>query len=285
MNQYDTVLKSLLTNSKNLLIKQITGATNRRWLNVELPKVAQPRVDLLFEVKASRDRGRRIIQLELQSRNDLWLPIRMAEYGLAVYRVHQIFPEQYVLYVGREKLRMPTELAGRNHLWRYSIVDISEFDAEVLMESPFATDNILAILARSSNKLAMVRRILERIAQLETAERAAAFAKLAIVAGLRQLESTVRREAKQMPITDDIMDHQIIGPAIRKGLKRGREEGLEEGRKVGMLELVRRQMTERFGRVPVSADRRLNKMSAAELEEVGARLLHAKRLADLFQQR
>ena len=84
-----------------------------------------------------------------------------------------------------------------------------------------------------------------------------------------------------MPITDDIMDHQIIGPAIRKGLRRGREEG----RKEGMLELVRRQMTERFGRVPVAADRRLNKMSAAELEEVGARLLHAKHLADLFQER
>ena len=88
-----------------------------------------------------------------------------------------------------------------------------------------------------------------------------------------------------MPITDDIMDHQIIGPAIRKGLKRGLEQGLEEGRKEGMLALVRRQMTERFGRVPVSADRRLNKMSAAELVEVGARLLHAKSPADLFQER
>jgi hypothetical protein len=34
-----------------------------------------------------------------------------------------------------------------------------------------------------------------------------------------------------MPILDDIMDHDLLGPAIRQGREAGREEGREEGRR------------------------------------------------------
>jgi hypothetical protein len=49
VHDYDTVLKSLLTDSENSIFQLITGARHGRSLNVELPDVTQTRVDLLFE--------------------------------------------------------------------------------------------------------------------------------------------------------------------------------------------------------------------------------------------
>jgi hypothetical protein len=97
MHEYDTVLKSLLQDSQNSVFQQITGARMGQLLNVELPEVQQTRVDLLFE---TLDEPRRLIAIELQSTNDPWLPLRMAEYSLRVFRIHKQFPEQHVLYVG-----------------------------------------------------------------------------------------------------------------------------------------------------------------------------------------
>ena len=276
MHGYDTVLKSLLTGSENTLFERITGVREGRWINIELPKVTQPRVDLLFETTESVDSARRIIAMELQSTNDPLMPVRMAEYSLSVYRVHEIFPEQYVLYVGSAPMRMPSELAGPNHICRYKIVDIRDLDAETLLNSPFPADNVIAILARYSNKMETIGRILSRIAKLEKSEAERVFSKLAIIAGLRRLEDTVKKEARQLPILDDIMDHQIIGPAIRQGRSEGRIEGT--------LDILREQITDRFGAPSPETEERLAKMSVAELKGLGVRLMHVKSLTELFNQ-
>jgi predicted transposase YdaD len=108
MHEYDTVLKALLQSPQNTILERITGARIDHWLNVEFPEVQQTRVDLLGET-ADRER---VIGLELQSTNDGMLPLRMAEYALRIYRLHQRFPEQFVLYVGNPEMRMPSELRG-----------------------------------------------------------------------------------------------------------------------------------------------------------------------------
>jgi predicted transposase YdaD len=275
VHEYDTVLKALLQSSQNSIFERITGAKVGRWLNVELPEVRQTRVDLLFE---TLEVLRRLINLELQSTNDPWLALRMAEYALRVYRIYEQFPEQYVLYVGNAEMNMPSELRGPNHLCRYTLIDIREFDEETLLNSPFAADNVLAILTRHQNRRETIRRILARIATLESGARDASFSKLLILAGLRKLEDSIRTEVKHMPILDDIMDHGVIGPAIRQGIQQGRQEGRqEEG-----LAILRRQINKRFGPLPALAEQRLTKLSVAEIEDLSLRLLDAKTVVELF---
>jgi hypothetical protein len=87
-------------------LKHLIGAERGHWLNVELPRVTQHRVDLLFEVLRTLE----LILIELQSFNDPRLPVRMAEYALLVAQVYERFPTLYVLYVGSERLSMPSEL-------------------------------------------------------------------------------------------------------------------------------------------------------------------------------
>jgi predicted transposase YdaD len=98
-----------------------------------------------------------------------------------------------------------------------------------------------------------------------------------------------------MPILNDIMDHEVIGPLLRQGMEigridgriEGRVEGRVEGRIEGLIEGERRiillQLSHRFGTVPAWAKNRIERMSAAEVAGVAARLLNASGLEDLLR--
>ena len=96
--------------------------------------------------------ARRLIAMELQSTNDPLLPLRMAEYSLRVYRVYRRFPDQYVLYVGTEKMNMPSAVISPNHTCHHHLIDIRRWDAESLLSSPFPADTVIAILGRYSDR-------------------------------------------------------------------------------------------------------------------------------------
>jgi predicted transposase YdaD len=169
-------------------------------------------------------------------------------------------------------------LKGPTLDYRYKILDIRELEPEELLDSSFATDNVLAILTRLKSRKESIRRILARIAKLERGPREIAFSKLLILAGLRELEDSVRAEAQSMPIMHDIMDHKVIGPAIRQGLKQGRQEGRHEGE----VTILHRLIVKRFGTLPSWAEKQLHEMSTEALEDLSPRVLDAKTLDELF---
>ncbi len=85
-----------------------------------------------------------------------------------------------------------------------------------------------------------------------------------------------------MPILEDIMTHDVLGPTFRKGRKEGLQEGLQKGRREEGLTILRRQIAKRFGVALSKVDKRLLKLSVAELEDISLRLLDAKSLDELF---
>src|SRR5258708_990379 len=130
MQEYDAALKLLLRGSATVTMRALTGTTVEKWLDVELPKVQNTRVDLLGETSDAR-----LVHLELQSGNDTTMPLRMAEYCLGVYRLFGQFPQQIMLYVGEAPLRMAGELRGSDVWFRYRAIDIRELDGEELLKS------------------------------------------------------------------------------------------------------------------------------------------------------
>lgn len=261
MQDYDTVLKLLLRGSARGLILQLTDAPIVRWLNVELPRAQQPRVDLLGETESGD-----LEHIELQSQNHPQMPLRMLEYRLGIYRQFGVFPRQTVLYAGKEKLRMPSALEVEHLSFQYKLVDASELDGEALLASEQIGDNVLAILARVPSQRNAIRRIMARIAELDSPDRQDKFGQLLLISGLRELEKEVGEEADKMPITESILDHKIIGPAYRRGERA----------------ILRKQLEKRFGPLPESALAQLDQSSIEALEEIGIRLLDAASLDELF---
>ena len=96
MHEFDVTIKLLLLRAAKLTVRELTGTDIGKWLGVELPKVQNRRLDLLGEAIDGS-----LVHLELQSGNDPSMPLRMAEYCLAVYRLYGKFPRQILLYVGK----------------------------------------------------------------------------------------------------------------------------------------------------------------------------------------
>ena len=166
MQDYDVALKLLLQGSAQLTMRELTGSPIEKWLDVELPKVQNLRVDLLGETAAGG-----LVHLELQSANDGAMPLRMAEYCLSMFRLYRKFPRQVLLYVGEAPLRMASELRGDDVWFRYRAIDIRELDGERLLESEEVGDNVIAILGRLRDHREAIRRVVGKIALLERGER------------------------------------------------------------------------------------------------------------------
>ena len=93
-----------------------------------------------------------------------------------------------------------------------------------------------------------------------------------------------------MPILEDFMDHDFLGPKLRKahaegleqGLEKGLEQGLEQGLEKGQLGLLLKLAERRFGQLPSTVRKRLEALKPLQLERAGLRLLDARRVEDLL---
>jgi uncharacterized protein DUF4351 len=73
-----------------------------------------------------------------------------------------------------------------------------------------------------------------------------------------------------MPIQEDIMDDEVLGPLIRKG------------RAEGQMELLTGLIQRKFGVIPPRIRKRLDGLKPAQIQAAGLRLLNAERIEDLF---
>jgi len=209
------------------------------------------------------------------------MAVRMLEYSVAIRRRFKRFPEQIVLYVGNARLRMKPLLEGPGLRYLCRFVDIRELDAQPLLTSPaledHLEDHVIGVLAALGDEREAVHQILARIVS-PPSERAAAPGELMVLAGLRNLGTVIEQEIEQMPILDDIMDHEVLGRERKRGIEMGRAEGKVEGERKVILRLVGK----RFAPLPDWAKQRIESLSGAELESVEPRLLDAPTLEDLF---
>jgi len=215
-----------------------------------------------------------LIHIELQSTNDELMAVRMADYGLRVYRQKRVFPEQVVLYLGEAPVRMKDRLELSRLSFRYRLVDIRDLDGERLLDSDAIGDNIIAILARVRDLHEAIRRVLRRIPALEPARRGRMLRLLMVVAGLRRLGTEIEEETKRMPILNDINDHEVLGREYKRGVQVGAEQG--------QVRLLRSMIEDRFSPVPSWVYERLNAAHGAELEAIGHRILRASSVDELF---
>jgi hypothetical protein len=220
------------------------------------------------------------VHFEIQAQNDPAMPMRQMEYAIGIWRALHKWPQQIVLYVGAEPMRMAEEFRG----YRYRIIDVSLIDAEPLLASDRLEDNVVAVLFRLTDQRAAVRRILDRIAQAEPGRRAEAAKGLFVLAGLRKLRPMLQEEekrAKTMDITYDWFTDPTIGPVIADAAAQARAEGHAEAQ-AAEQRIFRRLVEKRFGALSEATAARIASMALPEIEDLSLRLLDAASLDELF---
>ena len=279
-NPSDALVKLLIQCSESPLLQWQLGPV-AEWLNVDLPRTQNRRVDLL-----GRMSDRRLLHIELQSTNDHSMPFRMAEYALAITRRYGQYPVQLLIYVGNAKLRMKPEFRAEGMVCWYSLADVRSLNATALLKSNRIEDNILAVLAGLENSVEGVRMILARIAQLKEPRRGEAMQHLLLTCGVRGLADVCEKELRTMPIAMNALDHDpLFASYIRRGKLEGEKEGLKKGLKEGQMRgfsLVQLQLEKRFGPLSPAIAKRLDKLSEAKTRELALAIVDANSLDELF---
>lgn len=284
MPDFDATLKIFLRRLAAPVFEQLTGVPIVEWLQPELPEIRTLRPGLVGRTPAGE-----IVHFEIQAQNDPAMPMRQMEYALGIWKALKKWPQQIVLYVGPEAMRMPEEFRG----YRYRIIDVSLIDAEPLLASDRLEDNVIAVLFRLTDQRAALRLILDRIAQAEPGRRAEAAKGLFVLAGLRKLRPMLEEErrARTMDITYDWLTDPTIGPVIADAAAQARAEARAEAQAEALTQvqateqrIFRRLVEKRFGGLSDATAARIALMSLPEIEDLSLRLLDAASLDELFSQ-
>lgn len=78
-------------------------------------------------------------------------------------------------------------------------------------------------------------------------------------------------------------EQDLLEQTLQQGVQQGLQQGRQEGRQQGEGDLLRRQLTRRFGALPEAIGARLAEASTDQLEIWGDRVLDAKLLDDIFR--
>lgn len=273
---FDVTIKLLFRQSKGLALTKVAGGGVKEWLNVELPSVRNPRVDLV---------GRRadgsLVHIEIDSQQEGDTGERAANYHLGLYTLFRVGVPAVVLYVGRQPLRMARVFSTGFLTMEYEVLDVRDFPGEEMLASEDLSDNMLAILTRADRDK-VVDRVLARISELGGEARRTAIEVFVLLSGLRDIEEIVAERIKQyMPIVD-IMENKVFGPRIREGIELGRKEGLQEGRQEGELRFLEALLRDRFQVVPEWAKARISGATEADLLKWGMRVHRVGSIEEVF---
>ena len=261
----DEILKELFQAAGSILWQTFTQQGVKRFLNIEFASTRARRADLIVEQEDGE-----IAHLEFQSSNDPDMPWRELEYYTLIYRQCGRIPRQMVIYVGRAKLRMAGKIAHPKLKFEYTLIDIREIAAAPLLASTEVEANIVGFLCGQGATRANLQRILEKICRLKGKRRKDALEKLALLAGLRVASQTFAKEAVNMGLEAEIRDNPIISYYFK------------EGRQEGEVNLLRKLLRKRFGKLPEWVTDYLKTATTSELEEAGVRLLEASSLEEVF---
>lgn len=273
--RYDAVLKDLFERDRPSLLTELTGGVPiRAFLNVEIPKMIDRRVDSVAQLENGR-----ICHIEFQSQNHRRMPYRQGIYGLLIADKFQTKVEQTVIYTGSAPMRMKDSLDAGSVQVSYRLIDIRDYSAEALADSKNPADRALAILGGGSEH--RVRQVLEAAAALPREERERALTQLSMLAGLRGLAKRVTMELKSMSPVATIHNHAFLKWIHEEAKSEGKVEGIVETK----VQVLNSFLNSKFGPIPSWATKRLSTATPTQLDNWIAKLPTATSTEDVIGRR
>ena len=231
---YDRTLKELLQGIPKRFITMLTGHEAVKLLDPTFPKTEERRADFVVEL----DNGD-IFHLEVQTKEDKDMPLRMLKYAVLIKELYNKFPKQMVLYLSEKEIKdKPIDI--ENLKYNYSIKYIKDIDCHELIESSDINDNILAILCKIEDFDRFIYKLKDKLLSLKEHQRADYMQKLSF---LLRLRPNLYAKIEQMDKGDRFMPlilEEKRDPLYQKGIMIGIEEGIERGIEQGIEQGVKK---------------------------------------------
>ncbi len=257
-------------------------------LETEFQRVEDRRADLLLHVTTPQAF---LLHIEVQNDNHAHMPERMLRYRLDIHAAHPNLPiHQYVVYIGKENLRMFNTLRQQGLDYEYQLIDMRKIDCQHFLHHDSPDALVLAILCdfKEHEPRLVVRHIVQRL-QNQLSHNASGlreyFGMLEILSSNRQLQTIVDEE-KHMLSAIDYNNLPSYQAGRQAGWQEGRQEGRQEGEQVGLhsgeVRFLKRQLRKKFGELPPAIEKRLDTATEQQLEQWSEAVLTAETLEAIF---
>ena len=151
--------------------------------------------DVLKKVTDTKG-GTFVLQIEFQVKDEPEMVYRMGEYYLMLERKYKLPVEQFVIFLGSDKPKMPTHLDSKRIKFNFSLVTLSELDYHIFLNSDKPEEIILGILAnfKGENPEDALKQILVRVKETTKGDFSLNryFNQLRVLAQLRNLELNLK---------------------------------------------------------------------------------------------
>ncbi|MEY4904327.1 MAG: hypothetical protein RLZZ292_2142 [Bacteroidota bacterium] len=215
-NKYDKILKENIQPIIPFLIKHILGleVTQLEEMKDKLQVTMEREADFIQKVKTGNPLTDYIIQIEFQVKNEKDLKKRMLLYYAILYNNHGIPIKQFIVYIGEAKKPGIKNTVKHDDLsYRFTALNLQDFDVELFLTSDKPEEILLAILANFGNNKPedVIRRILNRIQDIIGKEiKLQKYARqLQILSMLRKLQPQTNKIIQDMALTFDIREDVV----------------------------------------------------------------------------
>ncbi len=243
------------------------------------------------------------ILLELQSTVDRFMALRLWAYMALFYQslVKDGLPSSpkgflpptlpVVLYTGEQRWWAPIRLAELLQTvegitppsFEYVVLDANRLEAEQLEPMTNVASGVFRL--ERAGDLGQLRTVVDEVRELVEKDEKELDTDFALL--VSSILGKLGRQGEEVPHVSTLMEARtMLAERVEKWtqqwLQEGREEGLEKGRRLGMLELLKKQMQQRFGELPEQIVELLDRADVDTLECWSSRLFEASRLEDVF---
>ncbi|MBB2149921.1 Rpn family recombination-promoting nuclease/putative transposase [Pedobacter gandavensis] len=223
---YDKILKENMEANLSGIVEQVLSLkiTTSEEISDDLQHTKERKPDLLKKVQDETGRSY-ILHIEYQRQNDQNMAYRMAEYSVMLQRRYKLPVSQHMIYLGKEKLNMPTQIDTTNFKFSYDAKTISSIDYKLFLHHEVVEMKLLTILADLSEvdeKAVMKELVLEiQSVVVEELARGKYINQLKALAQLRDLGPTLEN------IMDEVANFYVEekDPFFKRGEKKGEIKG------------------------------------------------------------
>jgi len=223
MGHKDIVSKEILKNiardiSKHIL--HIDIKDDMEIIDKEFTRVESRDSDILYK------NGDEVIHIEIQNNNHPQMHLRMHRYYSDILFLYEDYVvRQYMLYIGKDKCRMKSQIKRDKIDYSYDIIDIRDIPCESFLYSDDSSAIVLAMLCdfEGKDKQMVVNTILKRLRELNDDVEYRNYLRMVnVYSGNRDLEKEVEKGIEMLTV--DIEKT----PFYQIGMKRGIESGKKE---------------------------------------------------------
>ncbi len=249
-------------------------------LKTELP-IEPIRADFVVLIDADDE----ILHIEFQSEPKSEPPInfRMLDYFVRLYRIYRKPIRQVVILLKETGVEVSTEFRSGRTLHQYEALKMWKQNANTLLSRepllPFA------VLCKTASPAKLLQAVAEKVNVIEPADKRQTLSGwIQLMAGIRFDEGLIESFFKGGIMRESVIYQKILREGEQEGFKKGEQKGEQKGLQKGLeheRSLLIRQLTRLIGKPGVKAQRQIENLSFAQLDELGEVLFDFKDKKDL----